>query len=205
MDRSDWDERYRTKDLVWTAEPNRFVVAETGELAPGRALDLAAGEGRNSVWLAERGWQATAVDFSEVALAKAAQLAAARGVGVTTVVADVTTWSPPAASFELVLVAYLQVPEADRHAAYRNATTALAPGGRLVVVAHDRSNTEGGWGGPKDPAVQATPQEMRELLTSFRLHVVKAERVERPVDTPDGPRVAFDHVVVALAPPRSNP
>ena len=78
--REDWNTRYAQKELVWTAEPNRAFAAEVSGLAPGRALDVACGEGRNAVWLAERGWQVTGVDFSEVALEKAATLAASRGV-----------------------------------------------------------------------------------------------------------------------------
>jgi SAM-dependent methyltransferase len=77
MERQDWDRRYRGSELVWTAQPNRFVADELGELPPGRALDLGAGEGRNAVRLAERGWRVTAVDFSPVALDKARRLARA--------------------------------------------------------------------------------------------------------------------------------
>jgi len=197
MDRDDWNERYRTDELVWTGDANRFVVAECAGLPAGRVLDLAAGEGRNAVWFAERGWQATAVDFSDVAMAKAARLAAARGVPLSTVTADVTTFEPEPGAFDLVLVAYLQVPEADRAAALGHAAAAVAPGGTLLVVAHDRSNLDGGWGGPRDPAVQATPDEVRAVLEGLGLAVTRAERVERPVETPEGPRVAFDHVVVA--------
>lgn len=196
MDRHDWNERYRTKELVWTGEANRFVVAETADLPPGRMLDLAAGEGRNAVWFAERGWQATAVDFSDVAMAKAKELAAARGVSLTAEVADVTTYRPAAGVFDLALICYLQVPADDRKAVVANAAEALAPGGTLLVVAHDRSNLDGGWGGPSSPDVQATPGEVRALVEAAGLIVTKAEVVERPVETPDGPRVAFDHVVV---------
>src|ERR1022692_4898294 len=75
MKSEEWDKRYAGQELVWTAEPNRFVVAELKDLAPGRALDLGAGEGRNAVWLASAGWQVTAVDFSAVGLDKGRRLA----------------------------------------------------------------------------------------------------------------------------------
>ena len=88
MDRADWDERYAGSELLWSAEPNRFLVAETAGLTPGRALDLACGEGRNAVWLARRGWQVTGVDYSEVAIEKARRLASARKANVDWVVAD---------------------------------------------------------------------------------------------------------------------
>jgi 2-polyprenyl-3-methyl-5-hydroxy-6-metoxy-1,4-benzoquinol methylase len=66
--REDWNARYAASELLWTAEPNRLFAAEIAGLEPGRALDLACGEGRNAVWLAEQGWRVTAVDFSDVAL-----------------------------------------------------------------------------------------------------------------------------------------
>ena len=70
MDSAGWDRRYAGRELVWTAEPNRFLVAGTETLAPGRAIDLACGEGRNTIWLAERGWQAVGADFSEVGIGR---------------------------------------------------------------------------------------------------------------------------------------
>ncbi|MCI3276673.1 class I SAM-dependent methyltransferase [Streptomyces cylindrosporus] len=95
MDAATWDERYRGSELVWKAEPNRFVAEDLAGLkASGRAVDLAAGEGRNSVWLAERGWEVDAVDFSAVALEKAERLAADRGVRLRTVRADLTAGHP---------------------------------------------------------------------------------------------------------------
>jgi SAM-dependent methyltransferase len=198
MDRAEWDARYAATELVWSAEPNRFVEAETAELPPGRVLDLAAGEGRNAIWLAENGWTATAVDFSRVALQKAAHLAVARGVALEVVEADVTTYEPEAGGYDLVLVAYLQTAAAARAAWLTRAVRALAPGGTLVVVGHDRSNVDSGYGGPQDPAVLTTPDELATDLGAWDdLVVEKAELVERTVETPDGPRTAIDHVVRA--------
>jgi len=206
MDRSDWDARYAASDLVWSAEPNRFVEAETADLPPGRALDLAAGEARNAIWLAENGWTATAVDFSRVALQKAAHLAAARGVALEVVEADVTTYEPEPAAYDLVLVAYLQTPARDRTAWLGHAVDALARGGTLLIVAHDRSNLDGGHGGPQDAAVLATPEEIADELAAFGdLELEKAALVDRPVETSDGPRVAIDHVVRAHRLARTAP
>jgi SAM-dependent methyltransferase len=199
VDRTEWDRRYATSELVWTAEPNRFVVAEVAELPAGTALDLAAGEGRNAVWLAQRGWRVTAVDFSAVGLDKARRLAADRDVELTAIVADATTWQP-AAPFDLVLVAYLQLPPPERNAALRRAAGAVAPGGTLLVVGHDRANLDHGYGGPQDPAVLLTPDEIVADLHGSGLVVDKAERVQRPVDTPEGPRVAIDTLVRAHRP-----
>ena len=200
MDRADWDARYAAADLVWSAEPNRFVEAETEELPPGRALELAAGEGRNAIWLAENGWEVTAVDFSRVALQKAAHLAAARGVTLELSEADVTLDRPAQAAFDLVLVAYLQTPATDRAGWLGHAVHALAPGGTLLIVGHDRSNLAGGYGGPQDAAVLTTPDELATDLAAAGLEIEKAELVERVVETPDGSRTAIDHLVRARAP-----
>jgi SAM-dependent methyltransferase len=202
MDRNDWDERYRTKELVWTAQANQFVVAEVSGLAPGRAIDVAAGEARNAVWLAEQGWDATAVDFSAVALGKAQELAGAKGVTITTEVVDVVTDPLPGGPYDLVLVAYLQLPEPERAAALARCVAALAPGGTYLAVAHDASNLPGGYGGPQDPAVLASPADVVAglLAADPDLEIVKAEVVERRVTTPDGERIALDHVIRALRP-----
>ncbi|MGC9221600.1 MAG: class I SAM-dependent methyltransferase [Solirubrobacteraceae bacterium] len=86
-----WERRYAQTGLVWTAEPNRFLVEEVAGRKPGRALDLACGEGRNGIWLAQRGWEVTGVDFSAHAIKKGRALAAARGVEVQWVVQDLLT------------------------------------------------------------------------------------------------------------------
>ena len=77
MDRDDWNRRYAEKELVWSAGPNLFLVEEIERLPARRAVDLAAGEGRNAVWLAEQGWQVTAVDYSRVGLDKGREIAKA--------------------------------------------------------------------------------------------------------------------------------
>jgi SAM-dependent methyltransferase len=192
----EWDRRYAGAEMVWTAEPNRFVVDELQDLAPGRALDIAAGEGRNAVWLAARGWQVTAVDFSAAGLDKGRHLAQARGVAVDWVHADVRDYQPEAGSFQLVLVAYLQLREAELDGVLRQAMTALAPGGVVLVVGHDVTNLREGTGGPPDPAVLYTPESITRSLRG--LTVLRAERVRRPVATADGRREAVDTLVRAI-------
>lgn len=194
VDSQEWDQRYAGRELVWTAEPNRFVVAELQDLAPGRALDLGAGEGRNAVWLAGRGWQVTAVDFSAVGLDKGRRLAEDRRVAVDWVCADVRGYQPEAGSFQLVLIAYLQFREAELDEVLRRAAVALAPGGTLLVVGHDVANLAEGTGGPQDPAVLHTPESVARSLAD--LTVLRAERVRRPVA--GSPRDAVDTLVRAI-------
>ena len=197
MDRNDWNRRYAGSELVWTATPNRFLVAETEGLAPGRALDVACGEGRNSVWLAERGWAVTGVDFSDVALGKARRLAADRGVEVEWVVADVVEHRLEADAYDLVALLYLQVPAADRRAVVRPAAAAVRPGGTFLLVAHDRSNIEHGHGGPQDPRVLYAAEDVAGDLEGTGLRIERSDVVERPVETPEGERVALDLLVRA--------
>ncbi len=200
MDAAGWNQRYDTVDLVWTAEPNRFLVAETTSLALGTALDLGAGEGRNAVWLAQQGWRVTAVDFSDVGLTKTSQMAAAAGVEVSTVCADVADYTPHSGRFDLVAILYLHLPARLRREVYRRAGDGVAPGGTLVVVGHDATNLTDGHGGPQDPDVLFTPDDIAEDLVGSGLVVERAERVQRTVTTPDGDRVAVDALVRARRP-----
>lgn len=201
MDAAAWNARYDTAELVWTGEPNRFLPPEVATSTPGRALDLACGEGRNAVWLATQGWMVTGVDFSDVGLAKAATLAAERGVTGVWIGADVTTWTPPAEGFDLVLVFYLQLPAAERRAAMRTAVASMARGGTFLLVAHDLLNLSEGHGGPKDPEVLTTVEEVLDDLSAAELELgcelvtERAERVDRPVTTADGVRTAIDTLV----------
>jgi len=198
MDAVTWDARYTGSGLVWGAAPNLFVVAEFQGSPPGRALDIACGEGRNAIWLATRGWQATGIDFSPVGLDRAAELAADAGVAdrVDFVVGDVVAGPLPPGPFDAVIVAYLQLPAPQRRAALRRAAQVVAPGGTLLVVGHDTTNLADGAGGPQDPAVLFTPEEVQADLADLPdLIAEKAGRVRRPMATSDGERVAVDALV----------
>jgi SAM-dependent methyltransferase len=200
MDSASWDHRYGGRELIWTGDPNRFLVAETETLAPGRAIDLACGEGRNAIWLAERGWRTVGVDFSKVGLQKARQLADARGVSVEWVAANLLEYRPEPRAFDLVLVFYLQVPAGERQPIVRAAADAVAPDGTFLLVAHDSTNLQHGYGGPQSPAVLYTAHDVIDDLDGTGLQIERAERVERPVQTPDGERVALDALVRARRP-----
>jgi len=205
-DAAHWDQRYGTTEFVWKTEPNRFLPEEVHDLVPGRALDLACGEGRNAVWLATQGWAVTGVDFSEVGLNKGAGLAAMNHVTVEWIPADVTTWEATG-QFDLVVVFYLQVPEAQRRAAFARAARDLAPGGTLLIVGHDLLNLTEGVGGPQSPDVLHTPEDVRRDLASagvVDLVVDRAERMHRPVDTDSGGAVAIDCLVRAHRPNESE-
>jgi SAM-dependent methyltransferase len=191
VDSQQWDERYSGTEFEWTTRPNQFVAAELADLPPGRALDLAAGEGRNTVWLAERGWRVTAVDFSRVGLEKGRKLSAARGVDeahVEWIVADLCDYEPERDFYDLALIAYLQVSAEVRAAVLARAAAALAPGGTAFVVGHDLTNLTEGVGGPQEPGVLYTPEAIRAELPGLR--ILRAERVHRTVERDDGPATA---------------
>jgi SAM-dependent methyltransferase len=206
MDARAWDERYAAADLVWSATPNQFVAAELAELPPGRALDLACGEGRNALWLAERGWHVTAVDFSRVALDKGRAIAArhpdAEHLQVDWVHADALTYDGPA-PYDLALLAYLQLTADERRTAVRRAFCALREGGTFFLVAHDSTNLTEGTGGPTDPSVLFTAEEVLADLDGERFEVQRAERVARLVPPLDAThhhrgeetRTAYDALV----------
>lgn len=196
MDRSDWDARYAGAELLWSAGPNQFLVEEVEGLPPGRALDVACGEGRNAIWLAGRGWQATGVDFSPVALDRGRRIAEEQGVEVTWVEADLDDWSPAAEAFDLVAVFYLQLPPDLRRRVYRNMATGLAPGATMLVVGHDTQNLAEGYGGPQDPAVLFSADDVAADLEGLR--IVKAEQVRRAVKTDSGEKWALDALVRAV-------
>jgi len=199
VDSQQWDERYSGTEFEWTTRPNQFVAAELADLPPGRALDLAAGEGRNTVWLAERGWRVTAVDFSRVGLEKGRKLGAARGVGdahVDWIVADLRDYEPERDAYDLALIAYLQVGPSLRASVLARAVAALTPGGTAFVVGHDVTNLTEGVGGPQDPDVLYTPEAIRAELPGLRL--IRAERVHRMVERDGGTATAVDTLVHAV-------
>ena len=196
MRREDWDKRYAAVENLWAAKPNRFLVAEVADLQPGRALDLACGEGQNAIWLASLGWEVTGVDYSEVAISKARARAQREGVRVDFRCDDLVAYEPEPGAFDLVLILYLHIPADERPGILERAASALAPGGTFVLLGHDTTNLTEGVGGPSDPTILFTPDEIAAELSG--LEIVKAERVFRDVTGEE--RDAIDALVRARRP-----
>ncbi|MGA9871094.1 MAG: class I SAM-dependent methyltransferase [Rhodococcus sp. (in: high G+C Gram-positive bacteria)] len=195
MDADAWDAKYAAKDLVYGSPPNQLLVEFATTLPRGRVLDLACGEGRNALWLATRGWQVTAVDFSAVALEKGRRIAekAPRSVRerVTWVCADVTQLTSRP-EYDLALMLYLHLPPEQRRGVIRVATEALKPEGNLMILGHHSANITEGVGGPQEPELLYTAQDLAsevDELAEIRL----AERRLR--HTHDG--VAIDSLLLA--------
>lgn len=206
----EWDARY-ANGPVWGREPNPWVRREAEQLTPGRALDLAAGDGRHAIWLASLGWAVTAVDISPEGVRLGESLTRdARAAGlltgpVTWLVGDARAPHVPPGSVDLVVVAYLHLPADDLALALTHAADAVAPGGLAVVVGHDVRNPGEGTGGPQDPAVLTSARPVADALRGRGLEVVRAEVAARAVEGADRP--ALDTVVVATRPqgPSSRP
>ncbi|GAB49860.1 class I SAM-dependent methyltransferase [Mobilicoccus pelagius] len=205
MDAADWDARYTEENLIWGTGPNRWVVSELGALNPGTALDLASGEGRNAVWLAAEGWKVTAIDFSAVATERGRRLAAeteerlGRTLDITWRVEDATKAEVDRSTFDAVLVSYLQLPAHARREAMRLAARALAPGGDMLVVAHDPTNLTEGYGGPQDPEILYSAadveEDLQDYLSSGSLVLERSGRVAREIEAEDGTHYAWDLLV----------
>ena len=199
MRREYWDSKYAAAERLWSARPNRFLVAEVADLEPGRALDLACGEGQNSCWLAALGWKVTGVDFSEVAIARARERADRERLEAEFVCADLLEYVPTPGAFDLVLVLYLQVPAVERRRVLARAASAVGARGMLLLVGHDLTNVTDGVGGPSDPDLLYTPDDVAAELPG--LEIERAERVLR--DVADADRPAIDALVRARRPARA--
>ena len=191
-----WDERHAAREPIESPEPDPTLVDEVGPMAPGDALDLGAGDGRNSAWLASRGWRVTAVDFSRVALDRGRALAARMGLEIDWREEDLLAWTPPTRAYDLVTLFFIHLPPDERRAVYARAAAAVCPGGTFLVVGHDRTNLADGVGGPQDPAVLFTAAEVAADLDGFTIE--RAETVRRPSDEPRAP---IDAVVRAVRRP----
>lgn len=190
-----WDERYLVHG--WASDPDEELVELVSPLEPGEALDLGCGTGRNSVWLAERGWRVTGVDGSRVGLDSLAQRARELGlVAPTTIVADLTTYEAPAEAFDLVVIANIHLDPSERDAFFAAAKRALKPGGHLYVIGHHLDAL--GLSGPPEPARLYTEDLVREAFAD--LEVLRLERLERKLED-GGSRPVVDVLLWATTAP----
>jgi SAM-dependent methyltransferase len=188
-----WDDRYAAAQQ-WSDEPNALAASLLADVPAGRALDVAAGEGRMALWLASRGWATTALDFSAVGLQRGRQRAEERGLQIDWQVADATTADLGEQAYDLVLVLYLHLARHVLPTVIARCARAVAPGGLLLVLGHDRDNLERGVGGPPDPEVLYDAELLRSAAAG--LEVQRAEQVDRRV----GEDTAIDTLLLARRP-----
>ena len=189
FDRSSWERRWAqvvrdSPEKLSSRPPNHHLVAEAGDLPPGVALDAGCGHGSEAIWLAASGWQVTAVDFSETALAYGRAWADTVGADIAGriewVTADLGSWSPPSRRFDLVSCLYVHVagsvPEMVRRLG-----EGVAPGGTLLLVGHRPVDPETGAPPPAAGQVQVSVDEARQALDPQEWQVVVAEDRARAV------------------------
>ena len=199
-----WNQKYRIDEWLYTKVENRFVKELCEPLYPGKAIDLAGGEGRNSMWLAKRGWQVENVDFSAVALrkfrawvAEEARLDSTLAARCHTTKADARGFRSKLAPADLGVIAYLQIPQDELAAAIAGLVGKLESGATLVGVWHSRANLEGGFGGPRDPNVLPSIEGMAALLADLPVEVELLENRDGQIQTKDGLRPSITLVLRA--------
>jgi SAM-dependent methyltransferase len=177
FDETYWEERYRASTAVWSGGPNRQLVAEAADLPPGTALDAGSGEGGDALWLAARGWQVTAVDFAATALERGAQAAAAAGLAdrIEWLRADLRSWTPPPAGYDLVSAQFFHLPPDERAAVFATLAAAVGPGGTLLVVGHDVSDLDSGAHRPHSPELFFTAADVAATLDPAAWEIVTTE------------------------------
>jgi SAM-dependent methyltransferase len=187
-DRSSWEVRWSQAlrehgDRVAARPPNAHLTAEVGELRPGRALDAGCGHGSDTLWLAARGWQVTAVDFAATALAFARSTAEAVGPDVAEridwVEADLGTWAPPREAYDLVVCLYVHVAGSVEELVQRMAA-GVAPGGTLLLVGHRPIDPATGAPTAAAGQVQVSVEAALGALDPDAWEIVVAEDRPRP-------------------------
>lgn len=194
-----WDGRYRDQVQLWSGSPNQGLVSSVGRLPPGRALDLGCGEGADAVWLAERGWQITAVDISPTAVSRGREAAEETGIPdgrIEWVAADLARWKPTA-HFDLVISCFMHSPlEFERTAVLRRAAGQVLPGGHLLIVGHAGPPP---WHQGTDRVFLRPDEELAELsLDPDSWTVRRAEVTTRKATGPDGETAQLEDGVVLL-------
>jgi len=178
-DREFWERRYTATAYAYGTEPNGFLVEVADRLPPGPVLCLAEGEGRNAVWLAERGHAVTAVDASTAGIAKAEALARTRGVRIATVAADLASFAISPGSWSGIAAIFAHLPPPLRRSVHRSAAAGLAPGGLFVLEAFTPRQLALGTGGPQKAELLYTLEMLREDLSELDLEI--GREVERDV------------------------
>jgi len=195
-----WDEKYSTDEYVYTKDVNRFVKESLSDLAPGKMIDLAGGEGRNTVFFAENGWQAENIDLSSVGLEKCLALAAERRVSdkVFITQASALDFESKLAPVDLGLCAYLQIPQKDLEIAITRLVENIRPGGVFFGVWHALENLKEGFGGPQDPAVLPSTESMTKLLSLLPLEISFVKNRDGQVQTSQGLKPSITLTAMAL-------
>lgn len=198
-----WEERYGTPDRVWSGNPNPQLVTEVQDLSPGAALDIGCGEGADVMWLAERGWTVTGLDFSQSGLDKATAVARDAGLADLTRFeqGDIRTWRP-AESYDLISSQFMHLLDGGMRDLLPHLADALNPGGLLLVVGHHPDDLHTGLRHatqPREgPGVMFTPEDLVLAIDADRFDVVGEVRAREQMK--DGTPVTVHDSVVTVSP-----
>jgi SAM-dependent methyltransferase len=200
MDKAFWDSKYSVDEYVYTKEVNRFVKESCSDLAPGKMIDLAGGEGRNTVFFAEKGWQAENIDLSPVGLVKCEKLAKEREVQelVFTTNASALDFESKLAPVDLGVIAYLQIPQFELAIAIKRLVENIKPGGVFFGVWHALENLKDGFGGPQNPEVLPSESSMKALLSSLPLEIQFVTNRDGQVQTKEGLKPSITLTAMAI-------
>lgn len=195
---TEWNARYRERDgAMWSGRPNGRLVHEVADLTPGRALDVGCGEGADAIWLAQRGWVVTAIDVSDVALARAREAAEVASATVEWICGDALQVPLPTRAFDLVSLQYPALPKAAGQAAVRTLLDTVRQGGLLLAVYHDLDDEHREHMKSKgiDPADYVGADDLVQLLDDD--FTIELHAVEPRIDPPPGAPHIADVVVRA--------
>lgn len=198
FDAAFWDDRYRAVETGWSGEPNAQVVSELSGITPGRALDVACGEGMDAIWLAARGWHVTATDISAVALERNSKIdiPAETMQHIDWFQADLITWTPPLATFDLVTAQFLHLPPVIRDAVFRKLAAAVKPAGTLLIVGHHPSDLQTTITRPSLPELFYTAEDVAALLEPHRWDIIVSAARPREATDPQGDTVTIHDTVL---------
>jgi SAM-dependent methyltransferase len=200
FDEAFWDERYGSRDALWSGKPNRHLVSEADGVAPGTALDVGCGEGADAIWLAERGWVVRAIDLSTVALRRAADNAERVGPAVSQRITwdhvDLLEWDPTPARYDLVSSQYTHLRSGTRKVLFDQLAAAVAPGGTLLLVGHHPSDLETTMARPKEPDLFFTGDDIVAQLNPDDWDIVTNAAIAGTATDPDGLTVTIHDTVL---------
>ena len=195
-----WDDRYRSSTHLWSSNPNQQLLREAADLAPGHALDVGCGEGADAIWLAERGWRVTAVDFSTVALKRGASRAIEVGADVAGRIEwraeDLVAWTPPEESFDLVSSQFMHLPKDQRELLFARLAASVAPGGCLLLVGHHPSDLQTRARRPPMPELFYSASDLAGALDPGGWEIIVSAAREGTSTDPEGRAVTIHDTVL---------
>lgn len=164
-----WNAKYSAAEYIYGESPNAYLRQVIDGLPPGRLLVPGAGEGRDAVYGATRGWEVIAFDTSEEGRKKALGLAEKKGVKITYLLLDARDFNPKKNSFDLVALSFMHLPMPLRQAFHRGLCSTLTRDGQLVLEAFTPKQIPLTSGGPKDEALLFSASDLMEDFNCLRV------------------------------------